>query len=58
MIEPNHPLAQSFTIFARQEIAALEPPPVKAADAQAATTAEPEKEDGKKRPGLLGRLKR
>jgi len=57
MIEPNHPLSQSFMVFARQEIAALEPQPVKAADAQAAT-AETEKEDRKKRPGLLDRLKR
>jgi pilus assembly protein CpaE len=58
MIEPNHPLAQSFTVFARQEIAALEPPPAKTADTQTAATAETEKEDGKKRSGLLGRLKR
>ena len=58
MIEPNHPLAQSFVVFARQEIAALEPQPVKTADAQAAKGAEPEKEEPKKRPGLLGRLKR
>ena len=58
MIEPNHPLSQSFMVFARQEIAALEPQPVKATDAQAAGAAEAEKEDRKKRPGLLGRLKR
>jgi pilus assembly protein CpaE len=57
MMEPNHPLAQSFLVFARQLIAALEPQPVKPADAQAAA-AETEKEERKKRPGLLGRLKR
>jgi pilus assembly protein CpaE len=58
MIEPNHPLAQIFLVFARQEIAALEPQPAKTADAQAAAAAETEKEERKKRPGLLGRLKR
>ena len=58
MIEPNHPLSQSFVAFARQEVAALEPQPVKAADTQAAGAAEPEKDERKKRPGLLDRLKR
>ncbi len=58
MIEPNHPLAQSFVVFARQLIAALEPQPVKTAEAQAAAAAETQKEEHKKRPGLLGRLKR
>ncbi|MBN1135671.1 MAG: response regulator [Anaerolineae bacterium] len=58
MIEPNHPLAQSFVVLARQEIAALEPQPVKMADAQEAGAAEAEKQEPKKRPGLLGRLKR
>ena len=58
MIEPNHPLAQSFVALARQEAAALEPQPVPAADGQATKAAEGEKEERKKRPGLLGRLKR
>ena len=57
MIEPNHPLSQSFVVLARQEIAALEPQPVAAIGAQVAGAAEPEKDERKKRPGLLGRLK-
>ncbi len=36
MIEPNHPLAQSFLVLARQEIAALEPQPAKTVGSQAA----------------------
>jgi pilus assembly protein CpaE len=58
MIEPNHPLAQGFLVLARQEMAALEPQPAKTVGSQAAGAAETEKEERKKHPGLLGRLKR
>ena len=58
MIEPNHPLSQSFVVLARQEVAALEPQPAPTAEAQAGGAAQAEKEEPKKRPGLLGRLKR
>ena len=58
MIEPNHPLAQGFLVLARQEMAALEPQPAQTVGSQAAGAAETEKEERKKHPGLLGRLKR
>jgi pilus assembly protein CpaE len=54
MSEPNQPLAQSFVALAKQEVAALTPQPAKGPEEKAPA----EKEENKKRPGLLGRLKR
>jgi pilus assembly protein CpaE len=54
MSEPNNPLSQSFLALAKQEVAALAPQPVKAPEEEGV----PDKEERKKRSGLLGRMKR
>lgn len=54
MAEPGHVLAEKFRLLAQQEVAILQPQPAQPTQEAAAEPA-PEQ---KKRPGLLGRLKR
>ena len=54
MLEPNHSLSQHFLALAQEEVALLEPQPEQASSVESPVP----KEEGRRRSGLFGRLKK